>query len=51
MMKFARSPTNAVEVPLNSSFRTILQNSIITAATGPKANAPIRAGISLKSIL
>ena len=47
--KFAKSPTKAVLVPFMKSFNRILQNSIITPDTGPKANAPISAGISLKS--
>ena len=49
--KLAISPTKAVLVPFVISFKSILQNSIITPATGPNANPPTRAGNSLKSSL
>ena len=48
--KFASSPTNAVEEGFNTSLIRILQNSIMTPATGPYANAPISAGSSEKSV-
>ncbi len=47
--KFAKSPTNAVVVPFSTSFKSTLQSSVATPATGPMAKAQISTGISLKS--
>ena len=49
--KFARSPTNAVDVPLSSRWMRTFRNSHVTPATGPSENAQIRTGSSLKSSL
>ena len=50
-MKFPRSPTYMVVVPLIRIFSRFFPSSMRMAGTGPRAKAPIMIGVSAKSSL